>query len=467
MRYISMIFIIVLLSMAMVSRKFFSKYKGSGLFGPLAEMIIRKIERSFIFDQIKGSIRKGKSMNEVKSEEEARKSLREIILKTFYLLTALNILIFIFSFIPDGKKGGNIIKRPGPYENPVDYSIDINSSDKKERYNLKVYPRELSKEEFEKEAEKTYKSLNETIKGNNADLGNVKTGLDLPNMNDDETLYIRWESSDPEVISSSGKVDTKALESPVDVSLKAIIYDEHHDKEFEWVVRVIPYHSGHWAKDIEEDLKKEEEKSRDKDVLVLPEEINGMTISAGKNTEMSMVCKLFILGILFVGVYIYALIDKIRKKGIKRRDEMLNDYSFFVSSIVLKMGAGLSVRETFMSIYRDMYERKEKGGLFEELRYMINGLNAGMDEKKVYSDMSKAVGIPEYVRLMTLICRNLERGNSNLLSLLKKEEKDAFMERKNRARKKGEEAAEKLLMPMLILLVVVIGIVMFPALRNL
>ena len=192
-----------------------------------------------------------------------------------------------------------------------------------------------------------------------------------------------------------------------------------------------------------------------------------MTISAGKNTEMSMVCKLFILGILFVGVYIYALIDKIRKKGIKRRDEMLNDYSFFVSSIVLKMGAGLSVRETFMSIYRDMYERKEKGGLFEELRYMINGLNAGMDEKKVYSDMSKAVGIPEYVRLMTLICRNLERGNSNLLSLLKKEEKDAFMERKNRARKKGEEAAEKLLMPMLILLVAVIGIVMFPALRNL
>ena len=96
MRYISMIFIIVLLSMAMVSRKFFSKYKGSGLFGPLAEMIIRKIERSFIFDQIKGSIRKGKSMNEVKSEEEARKSLREIILKTFYLLTALNILIFIY-----------------------------------------------------------------------------------------------------------------------------------------------------------------------------------------------------------------------------------------------------------------------------------------------------------------------------------------------------------------------------------
>ena len=90
-----------------------------------------------------------------------------------------------------------------------------------------------------------------------------------------------------------------------------------------------------------------------------------------------------------------------------------------------------------------------------------------MDEKKVYSDMSKAVGIPEYVRLMTLICRNLERGNSNLLSLLKKEEKDAFMERKNRARKKGEEAAEKLLMPMLILLVAVIGIVMFPALRNL
>jgi Flp pilus assembly protein TadB len=192
-----------------------------------------------------------------------------------------------------------------------------------------------------------------------------------------------------------------------------------------------------------------------------------MTISAGKNTEMSMVCKLFILGILFVGVYIYALIDKIRKKGIKRRDEMLNDYSFFVSSIVLKMGAGLSVRETFMSIYRDMCERKEKGGLFEELRYMINGLNAGMDEKKVYSDMSKAVGIPEYERLMILICRNLERGNSNLLSLLKKEEKDAFMERKNRARKKGEEAAEKLLMPMLILLVAVIGIVMFPALMNL
>ena len=38
--------------------------------------------------------------------------------------------------------------------------------------------------------------------------------------------------------------------------------------------------------------------------------------------------------------------------------------------------------------------------------------------------------------------------------------------RKNRAKKKGEEAAEKLLLPMFILLVAVVGIVMFPALKN-
>ena len=67
---------------------------------------------------------------------------------------------------------------------------------------------------------------------------------------------------------------------------------------------------------------------------------------------------------------------------------------------------------------------------------------------------------------MTLICRNIERGNSNLLELLRREEKDAFGMRKNRAKKKGEEAAEKLLLPMFILLVAVVGIVMFPALKN-
>ena len=133
---------------------------------------------------------------------------------------------------------------------------------------------------------------------------------------------------------------------------------------------------------------------------------------------------------------------------------------------MLRIGAGLSVKETMIRIHRELKENAPDSSLYEELNYAVNGLNAGRDEKTVYTEMGRSTGVEEYSRLMTLICRNIERGNSNLLELLRREEKDAFGMRKNRAKKKGEEAAEKLLLPMFILLVAVVGIVMFPALKN-
>ena len=290
--------------------------------------------------------------------------------------------------------------------------------------------------------------------------------LKLPETDETGTLRIDWYSDDTELIGIDGRVNSHDIVGTGIVKLSAVLSDGIHDREYNRTVRVIPYEESGWAEKAENALKVIEEGSRETEKVVLPDMVEGAAVKAESDDEMSAAGKILIFGVILIVCYMILQFNKVRKKAMARQDELLGRYSFFVSSIVLKVGSGLSIREAMISLHAELKKRNKKDSLFDEMNFVVNGLKAGRDEKEVYAEMGRASGVEEYNRLMSMITRNLERGNSNLLELLHKEETEAFNERKLRARRKGEEAAEKLLIPMFILLITVIGIVMFPALQN-
>lgn len=466
MVYINLGFAVILLSMAVLSRIFFSKYKGKGFFYPLAAALAKLIRKTVLFDELRKTVRQSETMSSRSADNETEKRLVKVLENAFFMILVLNIVLIAAGQFTGVKEGSNSIKRPETGDDPVTYSISIDKGGKHEDYSMEILPKEFDDKEFNAEAEKLYQELDRSIKGENRDLDNVSMDLTFPTSNDNGTLEIRWTTDEPEVINSFGRVSNRRLEKAVRVGIRALVTDGSHDKEYVWYATVVPYRETHWAGAVEEELIKLEENGRNDEYVVLPDKIDGASVYAGGASSENTVCKLFIFGIILIGIYIFAVFNRFHKKGLKRQEELLRRYSFFVSSLVLRIGAGLSVKETMIRIHRELKENDPDSSLYEELNYAVNGLNAGRDEKTVYTEMGRSTGVEEYSRLMTLICRNIERGNSNLLELLRREEKDAFGMRKNRAKKKGEEAAEKLLLPMFILLVAVVGIVMFPALKN-
>ena len=466
MLYISIVLGAGLLLAELICRKHAGKGSKRGLFHPTATVFFELSRKSFLYERFRAEIRRSGTMSERQTDEEAERQFIKICVKGLKGLLLLDVLVLIIALIPKTETDRNTLTRPGVGEESVNVSINLNKDGSEKTYSLELSPREYSSEEFKEMAGKAYSYLSDIIRGDNSDLENVMHDLVLPQTDETGTLRVEWYSDDSELIGIDGRVNSREIEEAQNVRVSAILTDGIHDRKYIWKVRVIPYVESDWAERIEAVLKTLEEGSREDESFVLPDTIEGVGISAEKESELSDACKILIFGFILIICYVILQFSRVRRKASERQDELLGRYSYFVSSIVLKVGSGLSVRETMISIYTELKDRGIRDGLYEELNYIVNGLQAGRDEKTVYLEMGRGSGVHEYSGLMTLITRNLERGNSNLLDLLRKEEEDAFNERKLRARRKGEEAAEKLLIPMFILLITVIGIVMFPALKN-
>ena len=89
-----------------------------------------------------------------------------------------------------------------------------------------------------------------------------------------------------------------------------------------------------------------------------------------------------------------------------------------------------------------------------------------MAEEQIYYQLGRRLGIPAYIKLMTLLEQNVVKGSRGLRDIFEQEEQAALEERKNLARKLGEEAGTKLLGPMVLLLVIVMLLIMVPAFMS-
>lgn len=335
---------------------------------------------------------------------------------------------------------------------------------------MNVEAKRYTYEEADALFEKALEELERTVLGENENLDNVSMDLDLAEELEGYPFEIHWKVDNYEVMGQEGNLKEENIpEEGSPVMLTATFSYGEYDWQQVLYANVMPrvLSPGEKAvKELKELLSKADSESRTKEAIPLPESYEGREITwSEKKTDNSL---LLLLLTLIGGVASYVLKDKELKKSLEERQkQMLGDYSQMISSIVLYMEAGMTMRNIFGKLSSSYLREKKNGGpdrfLYEEILMTNRELASGTSEASAYEHFGIRCGGQQYTRLSTLLTQNLKKGNRELLTLLREESKNAFQARMDRARKAGEEAGTKLLLPMIIMLVIVMIIIMIPA----
>lgn len=366
-------------------------------------------------------------------------------------------------------EGGMVVR--GSYtEDARTINLTADYGTRRMDFQVEVEPILLSGEEMYRLFEDFLSKLPEYMLGRNESLQNVTSDLKLDRKYGDCPIMVRWESSNPAVLGSDGRVGK--VEEKESVMLYLWMTYGEYSRETEVSVTVAPpalTEEEQVRREMEELLAKSQEDSLEEETWRLPPEWRGESLRWSQAEEdYSLLLWAASLG---TAVAIFLFTDKdLHGQVEKRRNSIRRVYPEIVHKLVLFVGAGLTVRGAFQKVAGD-YEANLRGGgrespAHEEMLYTCRELQSGVSEGISYEHFGRRTGLQEYIRLCTLLAQNLKKGNSTLLERLREEADKAAEARLQQSKKLGEEAGTKLMAPMMLMLMVVMAIIMVPAFSN-
>lgn len=334
---------------------------------------------------------------------------------------------------------------------------------------LEVNERIYSEEQIEKQYQTATEELEKVICGENKSLEHVDKDLCLVSEVPGYPFQIEWESLNYRYIDMEGKL--KGAEIPSEgatVGLKAIFTYEDFRAEYLFYVQIYPEILS--AEKMEEQkilesVQRAEEKSREQETLLLPEELEGRKLK-WEGVKSKTWITVFFLTICAVFSVYFLKDEDLKKENKKRNNQMCLVYPEIVSKLSIYLEAGMTIRKAWEKICADYETRKADGKrnyAYEQMQIAGQEMKSGISEMSAYERFGKRCGIQLYSKFSALLTQNLRKGSTKLGPLLKEESRLAFEERKNAARKAGEEAGTKLLFPMMMMLCVVMLMILLPA----
>ncbi|WP_367727212.1 immunoglobulin-like domain-containing protein, partial [Clostridium butyricum] len=257
-----------------------------------------------------------------------------------------------------GGASGKELKRAGPGQGETTYEVEISGldkerSDKKIPVKIPVGERIYSEEEAKKLFEAMKPKLEEQMLGENESLLKIRKNLNLKTSLSDYGIKIRWETDNPDLVDSLGKVhNQQAAETGESVILRALVSDGVHEHTYRFPVMVYPPDRSLQEKTEEEFLtwaQKEDQKQQTEDYLRLPNEYDGQLLTYSIEKDNSH--RLFPFLGLFIALLLHAKVNSDKQHLAKKREQqLLLDYSEVVSKLVVYIGAGLTLRNSWERI---------------------------------------------------------------------------------------------------------------------
>lgn len=348
--------------------------------------------------------------------------------------------------------------------------FEIPNENIKEKIEIEIHELEYSQEELEQLFQTIEKEIPDLILGQNTSLNEVRADLDLGNFYSHKGIEISWETNQPNLIDYQGQIQTSSI-SPEGkkVQLTCLLTYKEREYDFHLPITLLPKESSKeesLKQSVMEEIKKEEEAGRSQTEVVLPEQINDVSVNWVEEPKNTV--QIIVLALLAAMLFFWNFDEKIHKAIVKREEELLMQYHELVEKIVLLVGAGMNLRSAMIKIGQDYQKKKqENGGVFqyayEEVLIWNLELESGTSESRAYEKFGKRCRVIKYQRLAGLLQQNLKKGTKGLLQVLQQEVDEASEERKTIAKRLGEEAGTKLLGPMLLMLIVVLIIMLLPA----
>ena len=359
-----------------------------------------------------------------------------------------------------------VLERGAVGEGDREVYLTAEIAGEKEEVYVNVVERQLEKEELETLFSECAGELEVLILGENESLEQVMFSLNLPDYVEGYPFEIGWKSSDSTLIGSDGELKLENGSGQESVCLTATLYYGEQTFTHDILVRLeLTQQELSLGRRLQEAVWQKDEESRYEDVLPLPEELEGSPIHWEVVQEDNSLIFLFLTIGAAVGVFV--LKDKdLHEQTLARKRELKMAYPVILNKFVLYMGAGMTVRGSFVKIATDSQKNASMGAenvAYEEMLYSCNELRAGVSEGQVYERFGKRSGLQEYARFAAMLGQNLKKGNSALLARLREESEKALQEDLQFRKKLGEEAETKLLIPMVMMMGIVMLLVMIPA----
>ena len=393
--------------------------------------------------------------------------------KKYWMVVFLSFILFWLCtlFLKNNTVTDNYISRPGVDEYDAEMEIEVEGLlDKPQRMEIPVSKRLYSESEAKEAIKAALEKALKILPGKNNSLQNITENLNPINEISELGISIRWDFGDTELIDISGNVYNENLSENTDLDIEATLIYESYEESYIIPVRICPKtlsEEERILKGLREVIIQADKEQIEKDGYILPETYSGRKLiyRFRENTDFNLI---WIIGVI-IALLLY-LREKEREKfnleKIKR--ELMKDYPDIVSKLIVFIGAGLSVRQSWESIVKDYEneyrENNEKRYAYEEMAKAYERLKNGTHENIVYKDFGRSCSLRQYMKLASLLEQNRRSGISNLHTLLSMESQSAWDERLNLARREGEELNTKLLLPLFIMLLIVMMMIIVPAL---
>ena len=217
---------------------------------------------------------------------------------------------------------------------------------------------------------------------------------------------------------------------------------------------------------MEQAVAKQMEEQAEKEVVKLPEAIDGKKVRyILKQEEKSYALVYLVLALLICLPVFWRMQQK--KEQTLRREQLLLDHPAVVNQFMLLLGAGLSVRKVIERLVSEYEKKCQRGGkkryVYEELGVAMRQMHDGVSETKAVECFGRRCLLQQYLRFSSLITQNMKKGAEGMLAILETEAMDSLERRKEHALQLGEKAGTRLLFPMMLMLLIVMGIIMVPA----
>ena len=330
-----------------------------------------------------------------------------------------------------------------------------------------INEREYTEDELDGLLDGAYEDIKTVMLRDNKSLEEITGDIALPLSIEGYPFDLRWSISDEDVIDRNGKLmcEEGCMKTHSLIATVVLLYNDYRQM-LNYELKVVP--KSYSAREInyfeiKRQINEAVDESSESEIILLPAEYAGKPISYKEGIPQNSVVMLVVTFVLAVVVGI--CVDYDDKKQKRQIYEKLEDkYVIFAERLKLYMISGLTVRNAFFEIRRNLEgeDEKENALLLNRLNVACNKYVNGCMEEEIINDFGSSCE-GSYRKLAYLLVVNLKKGNDKLIALMEEEVTKANAHRKERARKRGDEASVKLLFPMMGMLLVVMALIILPA----
>ncbi len=143
----------------------------------------------------------------------------------------------------------------------------------------------------------------------------------------------------------------------------------------------------------------------------------------------------------------------------KRKEEILIDFSVFLTKLTLCIGAGMTLYQAFTQLDYNLPKRAFK----EHFDRLINNLSIHSDPENAFLELSMMLPITQINAFCSIMITGFRNTEAGIKDTLKSYTSSIWMERRNNARKRAEQSSAKAVLALAIGLIGILIVLTAPA----